>query len=113
MDMANGFDFMQIWNAFSSIIFPLITCGICIYYVIANQNVDGFLMLGGASLHLLVSIFYSVILPIIVRTSGTDIYSSGVLVGAGLLSFFGSALFASGLIVLILKYVALVRKVNG
>jgi hypothetical protein len=113
MESVNSFDFQHFWNVFSSIIFPLATFGICLYYVIMKQNLDGFLMAGGSFIHILSSIFYTVVLPIMIKNTGTGIYGSGIMMGVSVLAFLGSILFITGLIILIINHLSALKKLNG
>ncbi len=113
MEMANTFDFAMLWNFFSSVIFHLVTLGVCVYYIIRKQNIDGFLLSTGAFIHILTSTFYSLILPIMARSVGPEIYSRPYLLSvAGIISLLGSLVYIIGFIILVINHVSLYQRIE-
>jgi membrane protein YdbS with pleckstrin-like domain len=107
---ASSFDFQQLWNIFSTLLFQLATFGICLYYVINKQNIDSILLTCGSFIHLLTSIFYTVIYPIIIRNGGYRFSGSPIMLIINAISFIGSVLFVGGLIILIINHVSKMNK---
>jgi hypothetical protein len=111
MEMAESFDYTIIWNIFSSVTFHLITLGICVYYIIKKQSIDGYLLASGAFIHILTSVFYSAVLPVLARTGDFSIYQNSLLIMVvSVIGFLGSVLYIIGFIMLIVNYVSLSQK---
>lgn len=78
-----------------------------IYYIAKRSTPDGYLMAAGSLIGLLVQLFYSVAMPLLVRSEGVDFYSSyqAYFTLIGIISTIGAILFAIGFILLIHKFV--------
>jgi hypothetical protein len=112
MEAVSSFDLQQIWNVFSNLLYYLVVFGISLYYVIHKQSTDSYLLLGGSVIHLFTGIFFTVILPIVVRNSGGSIYQSGIIMIMSVVAFVGSIIFITGLIILIINHLQLCKKVQ-
>ncbi len=101
--MDAGFDFSIIWSLFGGLL-SLAVFGICIYYIIAKQSADSILLVIGAFIQLLTSLFYSIGNRILMN--GADFYSnSWIFTLVGVISFIGGLCFTAGLIILIINHV--------
>lgn len=111
MEMTDSFDFSFVWNIFAGTIFHLITFGVCIYYIIRKQSIEGFLLAAGAFIHILTSVFYTIVVPLLVRTGNYPVYENRFMFTvAGAISFIGSLIYIIGFIILVLNYLSLSTK---
>jgi len=79
---------------------------VCIYYMVKKASVDAVLLTIGSFLGLLTSVFYMIILPLF-WSYGSDSFSSREMIisAVGMVGFFGSVMFAVGMLLLIIKQV--------
>jgi hypothetical protein len=113
--MANdSLDLLLVWNVFSSLIFPLITLVVSILYITKKPGVDGFLIAGGSLIHLFTGIFFSLIWPSIIRNTGQSMTNISLLSTiVGVISFIGSVLYVTGIIILIFNHLALYKRMQN
>lgn len=113
MDMGASFDFTMIWSALSGL-GSLVVFGICVYFVIAKPAADSILLVIGSFIHLLTSLFYSVGVMVMSNIYGMSFYDNRFLFGIiGFISLLGTIAFTAGLIVLIINYVNIYRKMKS
>jgi len=75
----------------------------CIRYVSKKSSNDGILMTIGTAVHLLISLFYQVIVPYLYSYDSYSNYYNYASI-LNVISFIGSCLFAAGLLMLINKF---------
>ncbi|MBL4561580.1 MAG: hypothetical protein JKX79_11425 [Labilibaculum sp.] len=85
----------------------------CINYLEKNKSSHAIMLLVGASLNLLVTVFHSLVVPILMNILNVDFYSGTINVFTIItpISFIGSILFALGLLFLIQEKIKLQRSV--
>jgi hypothetical protein len=106
-----GFDFSFIWSTLG-ILGSLVVFGICLYFIIVKPCAESILLGIGSFIHLLTSLFYSVGTYFLVRFYGTEIFQGWMFAIVSAIGFIGTAFFTAGLIVLIIKYVRIVKKMK-
>jgi uncharacterized paraquat-inducible protein A len=89
-----------------SIISPVIIFGTCCYFLVKKSDVEAILMTIGSGIGLLVTLFYSVLMPLLLRdqhlayTEVSQYYSI-----VGIISFIASLCFAAGFLILVFNTV--------
>lgn len=85
-----------------SIISPLIVFIACIYYISKQVKADSILLLIGSGMSLLLTGFYTFIMPYFMQSRGLSITeTTSYYTIAGIISFFSGICFAVGLFILI------------
>ncbi len=85
-----------------SIISPCIVFGTCCYFLIKKPAVEAILMTIGSGVGLLITLFYSVVMPFLLRDrhlAYTEISQYYTVIG--IISFITSLCFAAGLLILV------------
>lgn len=105
MDMMDSvFDFTIIWSLFGSLI-SIALFGVSLYLVIKKAAIESIFLVIGTFIQMLTTLFYSVGLRIF-ASIGADVYSNSFLFSViGGIGFLGSACFAAGFIILVIKYI--------
>ena len=92
----------------TGVVYPESSVGICVYYVIIKQGADSILMVIGAFIQLLTTLFYSIGTRILMNANGADFYSQRwIYTIIGGIAFIGTLCFTVGFIVLIINHIKL------
>jgi hypothetical protein len=98
----------MVWS-FLGLLIQLAVFGACVYYVMQKQGSDSYLLVIGAFVHLLTSLFYTVGIRVFSFMS-IDIYSNQSIFGiVGFFSLVGTFCFSAGFVILILEYLKLFK----
>jgi hypothetical protein len=107
-----GFDFSIIWSLLGAFI-SFLTFGACVYFIIVKPCLESILLTVGSFINLIAALFYSLGVTILSKFYGIDFLSSGgIFAVMGIISFIGSICFTSGLIVLIVNHIRIVKKMK-
>ncbi len=110
--MDTGFDFSIIWSLFGAFV-SFLVFGICIYFVIVKPCLESILMVIGSFVNLLTSLFYSIGIMLITKLYGYDFLSTkGIFMVVGGIGLLGSVCFTSGLIILIISHIRIIKKMK-
>ncbi|WP_316795794.1 hypothetical protein [Pedobacter agri] len=97
-----GDSIMTTLYSVGSIISPLIVFIACAYYVSKQVKADSILMLIGSGMSLLLTGFYSFLMPYFMQSRGLSVTeTTSYYTIAGIISFFSGICFAVGLFILI------------
>ncbi len=88
--------------SFFNVIPALVTLGICGYYYIKSRTPDAILLLVGSGIHMLTSLMYAVVVPILTRTNNWGRVNS-IYTLLAIINFVGTVAFVIGLFLLIQK----------
>lgn len=85
-----------------SIISPVIVFGTCCYFLAKKTSVEAILMIIGSGIGLIVTLFYSVLIPFLVNDRHLDYTEiSQYYTLVGIVSFIASLCFAAGFLILV------------